>query len=264
VDIHQPLKPKLVGEYSGSFVQNPVDLSVQFQYLFVSDAQGLKVLNIADPIHPVPVSRGVVGLKSSHRLYVARDYVYVADGADGLAIIDVEKPEQPRLTQMFNANGQINDARAVQIGSINASMFALVADGKNGLRVVQLISPDTVPQAAGFDPRPNPRLIATYPVKEGVALAVSRGLDRDRVVDESGNQTVVFGRRGSRPFHLDEMAIFLQHENGDFFRVNDVVEHDGLLQTTSGAKLADPLAIAPAPPQPAPASEDPRIKERPN
>jgi hypothetical protein len=31
-------------------------------------------------------------------------------------------------------------------------MFALVADGKNGLRVVQLISPDTVPEAAGFDP----------------------------------------------------------------------------------------------------------------
>ena len=30
-------------------------------------------------------------------------------------------------------------------------------------------------------------------------LAVSRGLDRDRVVDETGGQTVVFGRRGSRP-----------------------------------------------------------------
>ena len=264
VDIDQPLKPKLVGEYSGAFVRNPVDLSVQFQYLFVSDAQGLKVLDITDPVQPTPVPRAVVALKAPHRLYVARDYVYVADGADGLAIIDIEKPEQPRLAQLFNANGQIDDARAVQIGSINASMFALVADGKNGLRVIQLISPDTVPQAAGFDPKPNPHLIATYPLKEGVALAVSRGLDRDRVVDESGNQTVVFGRRGSRPFHLDEMAKFLQHENGDFFRVDDVVEHDGLLQTSAGAKLADPLAVAPAPPQPAPASDDERIKPRPN
>ncbi|HEV3271659.1 MAG TPA: hypothetical protein VGZ93_05705 [Candidatus Methylacidiphilales bacterium] len=266
VDIENPLKPRLAGEYTGPFVQNPVDLSVQFQYLFVSDAQGLKVLNIADPIRPIPVSHAIVPLKSPHRLYVARDYVYVADGSEGLAIIDVEKPEQPRLEQMFSADGQINDARAVQVGSINASMFALVADGKNGLRVVQLISPDTVPGAEGFDPTPNPRLIATYPVKDGVAMAVSRGLDRDRVVDESGNQTVVFGRRGSRPFHLDEMAKFLQHENGDFFRVSDVLERDGVLQTSTGKKIPDPVPLsAPsAPPQPPPDSGEEPVKQRPN
>ncbi len=205
VDIEDSLHPKLVGEYSGSFLRNPIDVSVQFQYLFVTDEEGLKVLNIGDPTKPEPVPGAVVRLRHPHRLYVARDYVYVADGADGLAIIDIEKAEQPRLTQLFNAGGVINDARGVQIGSISASMFALVADGKNGMRVIQLISPDTVPEAAGFSPKPNPHLIATYPVPEGEALAISRGLDRDRVVDESGNQTVVFGRRGSRPFHVDEM-----------------------------------------------------------
>ncbi|NJK91473.1 MAG: hypothetical protein HC904_06395 [Blastochloris sp.] len=30
-------------------------------------------------------------------------------------------------------------------------------------------------------------------------------------MDETGNQTVVFGRRGARPFHLDEMAAFYRH-----------------------------------------------------
>jgi len=264
VDIFDPLHPKLVGEYSGPFVRNPVDLSVQFQYLFVSDAQGLKVLNIADPIHPMPVPGAVVALKSPHRLYVARDYVYLANGAEGLAIIDIEKPEQPRLAQMFNADGQINDACAVQIGSINASMFALVADGKNGLRVIQLISPDTVPQAAGFDPTPNPHLIATFPVKDGLALAVSRGLDRDRVVDESGNQTVVFGRRGARPFHLDEMAKFLQHDDGEFFRVDDVGDQNGVLETSTGNKLPDPVPVSPTPTKTEPITQDQRIQQRPN
>ncbi len=43
-------------------------------------------------------------------------------------------------------------------------------------------------RGAGFDPKPNPQLVATYRT-EGEALAVSRGLDRDRVCDESGNQT---------------------------------------------------------------------------
>ena len=34
---------------------------------------------------------------------------------------------------------------------------------------------------------------------------MSKGLDRDRAVDESGNQIAVFGRRGARPFTLEEM-----------------------------------------------------------
>ena len=61
-----------------------------------------------------------------------------------------------------------------------------------------------MPTYAGFSPRPQPRLIATFQTK-GPALAVSKGLDRDRAVDESGNQIAVFGRRGARPFTLEEM-----------------------------------------------------------
>ena len=97
---------------------------------------------------------GFVRLQNAGRLYVARTYAYVANGPEGLAIIDIENPERPRLDQMFNADGALNDTRAVQIGSVNASQFALVADGKNGLRVLQLISPDTVPGAHGIQPAP--------------------------------------------------------------------------------------------------------------
>lgn len=34
---------------------------------------------------------------------------------------------------------------------------------------------------------------------------VSKGLDRDRAVDETGYQVAVFGRRGARSFTLTEM-----------------------------------------------------------
>src|SRR3977135_2387473 len=167
----------------------------------------MKVLDITNPDRPIALPRATVRLNHAERLYVARTYAYIANGPEGLAMFDVENPESPRLDQMFNAGGTLNDARAVQIGSVNASQFALMADGKNGLRILQLISPDTVPGAQGFSPRPNPKLIATYPSK-GEAICVSRGLERDRVVDETGGQTVVFGRRGARPFHLDEMERF--------------------------------------------------------
>jgi hypothetical protein len=257
VDCTDPMNPRLAGQFTGNFLRNPHCVAIQFRYAFVTDDDGLKVLNITDPNRPVPVSGGVVGLRTPGRLYVARTYAYVANGPEGLAIIDVENPERPRLDQMFNAGGLLNDTRAVQIGSVSASQFALVADGRNGLRVVQLISPDTVAGAQGFSPRPNPRLIATYPT-HGEALAVSRGLERDRVVDETGGQTVVFGRRGSRPFHLNEMERFYLHSEfvdakdgvarrGSLYRVEDVISRDGKLMTKSGVFLSPLITPTPAP-----------------
>ena len=217
----------------------------------------MKVVDITDPDRPIPVRRALVPLRMAGRLYVARTYAYVANGLEGLAIVDVENPESPRLDQMFSAGGVLNDTRAVQIGSVSASQFALVADGKNGLRVVQLISPDTVPGAQGFSPRPNPRLVATYPTK-GETICVSRGLERDRVVDETGGQTVVFGRRGSRPFHLGEMERFYRRSifgegkdfdrrKGELYRVEDVTLSGGVLTTKSGALLAPQPTPTPSP-----------------
>jgi hypothetical protein len=256
IDCTDPMNPRLAGQFMGNFLRNPRCVGIQFRYAFVTDDDGLKVLNITDPDRPVPVSGGVVRLRNPGRLYVARTYAYVANGAEGLAIVDVENPERPRLDQMFNAGGLLNDTRAVQIGSVSASQFALVADGRNGLRVVQLISPDTVPGAQGFSPRPNPRLIATYPT-HGEALAVSRGLERDRVVDETGGQTVVFGRRGSRPFHLNEMERFYLHSEfgdskdgaarrGSLYRVEDVISRDEKLMTKSGVFLSPLVTPVPA------------------
>jgi hypothetical protein len=104
----------------------------------------------------------------------------------------------------YNAGGKINDAYAVKLGMTNASLFAYVADGKNGLRVLQVLNPATSNDLWGFSPAPKPELIATYKTK-GPAIALSKGLDRDRAVDESGNQLTVFGRRGARPFNRQEM-----------------------------------------------------------
>ena len=265
INVADPTHPRITGQVLGDFLRHPRCVAIQFRYALVTDDDGLKVLDITDPDRPVPVRNSVVRLRNASRFYVARTYAYVADGPDGLAIIDVENPERPRLDQMFNAGGTLNDTRAVQIGSVNASQFALVADGKNGLRVIQFISPDTVAGAAGFSPRPNPRLIATYPMK-GEAICVSRGLERDRVVDETGGQTVVFGRRGSRPFHLAEMLPFLRHfdrifptdpndpHTGSLYRVENVTRRGEGLFTENGREL---LPIRPPAPTPSP-SEDSR------
>lgn len=268
------LTPRIVGEYSGPFLRNPRAVAVQFRYCFVTDAEGFKIFDITNPDAPAPIETGRVDLKNAGGFYLARTYAYVANGAQGLAIINIENPERP-TNQMFNADGALNDTRAVQIGSVNASMFALVADGKNGLRVLQMISPENVPEFGGFSPMPQPKLIATYPT-HGPALAMSRGLDRDRIVDETGNQTVVFGRRGSRPFHVDEMEAFYrqyvniyptnqtQRRTGEPYKVEDLNPHTSELSTRSGSPLERPREFKPIdpPPQPSPPPVRDRLTRR--
>jgi hypothetical protein len=219
VSIDEPLNPQIAARVS---LNRPRSVAIQFRYAFVVDADGLKVVDVTQPEKARLIEGAGVALADAHDVYVARTYAYVANGKEGIAIIDVEQPERPRLDQVFNAGGKLNDVHQVKIAMTNASLFAYVADGKNGLRILQLTSPETVPEYAGFSPRPKPVLIATFKTK-GDALAVSKSLDRDRAVDESGNQVSVFGRRGARPFNLSEMMRLLRTNDGlgSWFRVTD-------------------------------------------
>jgi hypothetical protein len=241
VDVDDPLHPKLIGRAEGDALKNPRAVAIQFRYAFISDDEGLKVYDITEPNRPRPIAGPVVPLRAAGRPYLARTYAYVPNGAEGLAIVDIENPEQPRLDQMFTAEGQLNDVRAVQVGAVNASTFALVADGRNGFRVLQIISPENVPGYMGFSPRPAPELVAAFPTSSP-AVAISRGLDRDRVVDETGHQTVVFGRRGARPFNVQEMARFYRPSSTNaaqpVYTVEDVLVRGGELKTRSGRLLS--------------------------
>ena len=200
-------------------LREPKAVAVQFRYAFVATEEGLQVVDITNPDDAHLVEGAEVKLHHAHDVYVARTYAYVADGADGIAIINVEKPEHPVLDQMYNAEGRLNDTHQVKVAMTNASLYAYVADGKNGLRILQLTDPETMPTYAGFSPRPQPRLIAWYKTL-GPAIALSKGLDRDRAVDESGNQLAVFGRRGARPFNLAEMQRMYLID-GKLFTVTD-------------------------------------------
>lgn len=233
VDLDNPLQPKITATLGAPVLNEPRAVAVQFRYAFVVDRDGLKVLDVTDLAQPRPVSNAIVPLEDARNVYVARTYAYVSAGRQGLAIVDVEKPEAPKLDQMFNAGGQMNDVNDVKIGMVAASAFAFVADGKNGLRVLEIVSPwDDPAHFSGFSPRPVPKLIATARTK-GPALAVSKGIDRDRAMDESGNQLAVFGRRGARPLNLEEMrGLYLR--SGQVYKVTDepVVEPRGSNQAS--------------------------------
>jgi hypothetical protein len=175
---------------------------------------------VTDLAQPKPEPRANVPLEDARNIYIARTYAYISAGKQGVAIVDVETPTAPKLAEMFTANGQLNDVNDVKIGMVSGSAFAFVADGKNGLRVLQIVSPfDDPGHFSGFSPRPKPKLIATARTS-GPALAISKGIDRDRAVDESGNQIAVFGRRGARPLNQAESQR-LYMRNGQLYTVTD-------------------------------------------
>jgi hypothetical protein len=219
VDLDNPLQPKLAAVVP---LKGARAAALQFRYLFALDDEGLTTIDVTDPTKARQVGTARVALADARRIYVARTYAYIAAGKDGLAIVDVERPEAPRLYMKYDADGTLNDARDVIVGSTNASLFAYVADGGNGLKVLQLTSPEIQPKFYGFSPEPKPRLIA-WRSTSTPAIALSKGLDRDRAVDETGGQIAVFGRIGSRPFTWDEMKRFFERPDGSVWTVTDDV-----------------------------------------
>jgi hypothetical protein len=217
VDLDDPLKPKVAAKVALAGARAS---ALQFRYLFVASAAGLEVVDVTVPEKAKRVEGASIPLADARRVYVARTYAYVAAGREGLAIIDVERPEAPRLYSKYTADGKLTDARDVIVGSTNASLFAYVADGANGLKVIQLTAPDTQPRFYGFSPEPRPNLIAWKETKSP-AIALAKGLDRDRAVDETGHQIAVFGRIGSRPFNLEEMRRLYLKPDGTLWTVKE-------------------------------------------
>jgi hypothetical protein len=221
LDLDNPLSPRLAATIP---LRDARASALQFRYLWVTDAEGLQLFDVTHLDQPVPVPSGTVPFADARRVYLARTYAYVAAGAEGLVIVNITRPEHPevfwRMPNLAFWGGQTPDTQDVSVASTDASLFAYVADGRNGMKVLQLFSPETNPNFYGFSPRPVPELIA-WARTPNRALAVNKGLDRDRAVDETGGQIAVFGRLGSRPFNRSEMERLYLNSHGLPYTVTD-------------------------------------------
>ncbi|WP_066525366.1 LVIVD repeat-containing protein [Erythrobacter sp. CCH5-A1] len=220
VDLSDPDTPRLAAVRE---LRDARASAVQFRYLWVTDAEGVKLFDITRLRNPVAVPEATVPLADARRMYIARTYAYVAAKQDGLVILNVTNPRSPKIYQKVTLDGALNDAEDVIVGTTNASLFAYVADGKNGVKVLQLTSPESQRGFYGFSPAPKPELIA-WARTPTPAIAMSKGLDRDRAVDETGGQMAVFGRLGSRPFTREEMERMFMTRSGVPWKVSDEVD----------------------------------------
>lgn len=220
VDLADPLHPRLAAVRP---LREARASAIQFRYLWVTDVDGLKLFDVTRLTDPVAIPAATVRFADARRIYLARTYAYVAAKGEGLAIVDITNPLRPAIYARETFGGRMNDVEDVIVGSTNASLFAYVADGRNGLKVIQLTSPASQPNFYGFSPAPKPELIA-WAHTRSPALALSKGLDRDRAVDETGGQIAVFGRLGSRPFTRPEMERLFLTRHGAPYKVSDEVD----------------------------------------
>jgi len=208
VNISNPTSPKIVASMGVPAIVKPTAIAIQFRYAFLTDAEGMKVIDVTEPEKP-RLTQSKVAISDARNVYVFRTYALVAAGKNGLAIVDVERPDRPGKPMFFNAGGAMNDVSAVIVGATYASQFAYVADGVNGLRVVRLYEPPFTPGHLGFSPRPTPELVTTFR-RGGNMVAVSDVPKRDRAVDESGNQIGIANRLGAHPLNKPIMDRLLK------------------------------------------------------
>ena len=133
----------------------------------------------------------------------------VADGKHGLRIIDIAVPADPVLDRtILNPPGggaPINDAHDVILASVPVRTWAIVADGANGLRAINLTSSrdwregikdggrafnlsfERQDPFTPYDPTNRITQVLTFPTDAPVT-AVARGFALDQLADDQANR----------------------------------------------------------------------------
>ncbi len=183
VDLDDPLRPKTAAVVA---LKGARASALQFRYLFVTDDEGFKVIDVTTPEKARLVESARIGLADARRVYVARTYAYVAGGREGLVIVDVERPESPRVHLKFDDGGKQNDARD-GVGHHELFVDRLCRGRGQRAEGPQLTSPEIQPKFYGFSPAEAAR---DRVARDGVARAVrSPRPDRDRAVERDGRRS---------------------------------------------------------------------------
>lgn len=151
-------------------------------YLFVAQKKGgLSVLDISDPRTPTPLTRlQTHEFQRLDPMYVTQqgDYLYLALGdsfsprgaAVGLAIVDVQRPQMPRLVSVWRSDQEMKgsavvlvDGEYAYLGAMKNGVFIFDISNKQTPQLISSIQPDI------HFPKRDPNTIQ-HPNARGIAL----------------------------------------------------------------------------------------------
>ena len=122
--------------------QAPIDLAVYDNIAYIVDSEGLWVMDVSDPTHPIDV--GFNPMLENKQVIVEDGYVYGID-AQGLWVLDLLNPITPEFIGF-------KDTPDVPLElSINKG-FAYVRDDHGILRIFDLTDPTSIIEVGVYDP----------------------------------------------------------------------------------------------------------------
>ncbi|MCK5147477.1 T9SS type A sorting domain-containing protein [bacterium] len=115
-------------------------------YAFLAvEFEGLWIVEVTNPAAPtLTTSLTMAGGVYAVDIDVMGHYVYVADGVDGLRVVDVRTITTPVIIGTENTGGSAIDVM------VNGS-FAYVADGTGGLRIISISTPAAPAEVGYYD-----------------------------------------------------------------------------------------------------------------
>jgi hypothetical protein len=228
IDIGAPLVE--VASFESSQPALDVVTSGRFAYVAAGEA-GVEIFDIGPIVYPLfvqdtfdpqpvniaPVGTALADLEQqadTRGVAIHGSRLLVADGRNGLRILDVAVPADPRLEETIKAvPGQlpIDQATAVVVASQPTRTFAVIADGAHGIRAVNItstrdyrldlkaaaddpnafrglrLSMERLDPMTPFDPKNTSRQVFTYQTN-GSAVYLARGIGFDNIADKSGRR----------------------------------------------------------------------------
>jgi len=131
-------------------------VEVMGQFAYLTDGQGLRIINVTNPSSPK--EEGFYQIRTgsyvSMRVHVAGSYAYIADGMDGLYIIDITDSKNPTLV------GSYDQALSIGVYALGTTVYLSHIEGLTAFDVSDLSNPTQI----GYY---NPSGISAYFVVSG-------------------------------------------------------------------------------------------------
>jgi hypothetical protein len=177
---------------------------------YIADGRaGVRIINLNDV--PTPFVGATVPTQDARAIFakshydagssteptLEREYLYIADGAGGLRIVNVPDPWSPQPVITVDAGAAVSDllvANAFEPPKNKAYLYAALGTGECAIVDVSQVTA--------------PQIVQTVPVPVTHGLDIER-VRLDRMVDEDGTRVKDTSHQGARPFQRNEMERIL-------------------------------------------------------
>ena len=150
VDVSNPANPHSLSFFASYWVRKALRVHVADGQAYLAGYDdGLLIVNVADPYHLTKTCHYRLP-SNANALAVSGHNLYLADGWQGVKVVDVAEPANPVVAGVLGPSAELNSS-AQDI--VLAGSHAYIADNGGGLRVLDVSDPAN-PAEVGYYPLP--------------------------------------------------------------------------------------------------------------